>query len=72
MGIMARLAQIQAKQAPHQAPWPVPSTFHNIMVFIICIMGMWILNKWLGQVDPRRPINYAFSSIPELATAACF
>jgi len=51
-----------------QAQSTVPGTFHNIMVFMICRMGMWIFHsghhvdfeQCLGQVDPRRFVHYAF------------
>jgi len=45
----------------------VPGVFCNVMVFMICRMGMWILHtehvyfeQWLGQVDPWRPVPCAF------------
>jgi hypothetical protein len=33
-----------------------PSTFHNVMVFMMCnTNGHVDFEQWLGQVDPRRP-----------------
>jgi hypothetical protein len=51
-----------------QAQWPVPGMFHNLIVFMIYRMGMWVFHsghhvdfgQWLGQVDPRRFVHCAF------------
>jgi hypothetical protein len=42
---------------------PVPSTLHNIMVFMMCIIGMWIGKVGMcilhngGQVHPQKTVS---------------
>jgi len=59
---MAQLGAPKEFGLPKISDWAqstVPGRFHNITVFMICTMGMWIFHsghhvdfeQWLGQVD---------------------
>jgi hypothetical protein len=57
LDVLWRMCQVQAivpckgacgvSQVGCSQQWLVPSMFHNTMVFMICTMGMWILNNGL-------------------------
>jgi hypothetical protein len=67
---MAQLGAPKEFGLPKISEWAqstVAGTFHNIMVFMLCRLGMRIFHgshhvdfeQWLAQVDPRRFVHRA-------------